>query len=65
MGKFRVLVLGSLVGVALALAPLSSAVADGGHWGHGGGHGYGGHGYYGGHGCYGCLWPLAVARETS
>jgi len=76
MGKSKVVVLGSLVGVALALAPLSSAFANdrfNGHWGHGGnwggghgyavsGHGYGGHGYgYGGHGCYGCFWPVALA----
>src|SRR5438552_17062418 len=76
MGKSKFVALGSLVGVALALAPLSSAFADNrfhGHWGHGGqwggGHGnggysvHGGHGY-GGHGCYGCWWPLGLAAAV-
>ena len=46
MGKTKVVALGTLVGVALALAPLSSAFADtrfNRHWGHGGNWG-GGHG---------------------
>jgi hypothetical protein len=67
MIRFKAVALGSLIGVALALAPLSSAFADdrshnghwvrGGHWGHGQTayvvHGgyYGGHAY-GGHGGY-------------
>src|SRR5204862_8307468 len=56
MGKSKVVALGSLVGVALALAPLSSAFADDRHgsWGHGshwgGGHGNGGYAVSGGHG---------------
>jgi len=76
MVKSKSVALASLVGVALALAPLSSAFADnrfhghwdrGGHWG--GGHGnvgysvHGGHGY-GGHGCYGCFWPLGLAAAV-
>ncbi|MEO9161228.1 MAG: hypothetical protein ABI349_02320 [Casimicrobiaceae bacterium] len=43
MIKFKAVALGSLVGVALVFAPLSSAFADqrfhGGHWGHGYGYG--------------------------
>src|SRR6266851_7964188 len=56
MGKSKVVALGSLVGVALALAPLSSAFADDrhGNWGHGshwgGGHGNGGYAVSGGRG---------------
>jgi hypothetical protein len=69
MGKTKVVALGTLVGVALALAPLSSAFADtrfDRHWSHGGNWG-GGHGHLsyavrgGGHGCYGCFWPLGLA----
>src|SRR6202795_4070564 len=61
MIRFKAVTLVSLVGVGLALAPLSSAFADigfrNGQWGHGGhaqvgdpgNGGYGGHGgYYGG-----------------
>jgi hypothetical protein len=70
MFKPKVVALGSLVGVALAVAPVSAALADqpfrGGHWGHGGnwssgghwggGHRYGGYVVYGGrgYGGYGC-----------
>jgi hypothetical protein len=63
MVKSKAVALGSLVGVALALAPLSPAFADnrfhghwggGSHWGHGGqwggGHGNGGYAFRGGHG---------------
>ena len=75
MGKTKVVAFGTLVGVALALAPLSSAFADtrsnrhsghGGNWGGGHGHAsYAVHGYgYGGHGCYGCLWPFGLAAAV-
>jgi hypothetical protein len=71
MGKTKVVALGTLVGVALTLAPLSSAFADSRfdrHWGHGG-H-WGGHGNAsysvrgGGHGCHGCLWPFGLAAAA-
>jgi len=74
MGKTKVVALGTLVGVALTLAPLSSAFADtrfDRHWGHGshsGGHGnasFAVHGGgYRGHGCYGCLWPFGLAAAA-
>ena len=74
MGKTRVVALGTLVGVALTLAPLSSAFAGSRfdrHWGHGshwGGPGnvsYAGRGGgYRGHGCYGCLWPFGLAAAA-
>ena len=71
MGKTKVVALGTLVGVALTLAPLSSAFADTrfDHWGHGG-HWGGGHGNVsysvrgGGHGCRGCLWPFGLAAAA-
>jgi len=75
MSKTKVVALGTLVGVALTLAPLSSAFADSRfdkHWGNGS-HWGGSHGSasfsvrgggYRGYGCRGCLWPFGVAAAA-
>lgn len=70
MGKTKVVALATLVGAALALAPLSSAFADSRfdrHWGHGSSWGSHGNVHYsvrGGHGCRGCLWPFGLAAAA-